>query len=124
MPKICAYCGGHRNVEVEHIDGHEEHLAPDNLIWACRSCNTKKGLAFRNAGLGRRTRQYNPAASGAQNLAQWLQAVMVVKGESEQMSVADAVAMIRATPAADRSRFAYQIWARRRARRTDKLVPF
>lgn len=60
-PRLCHYCGSKRNVEVEHVDGFEEHTEPPNLTWACRSCNTRKGVAFRNAGIGRRTRQFNPA---------------------------------------------------------------
>jgi hypothetical protein len=49
-----------------------------------------------------------------------------MKGESQDMSVADAVAMIHATPSEDRSHFAKQIWSRRRKRGTDKpgAVPF
>ena len=65
-------------------------------------------------GLGRRTRQYNPRGEGAQTLGQWMAAVMSMKGESDQMSVSDAVQMIHATPASDRSRFAGEIWRLRR----------
>jgi hypothetical protein len=28
-----------RNIEVGHVDGHEENHAPRNLFWTCRSCN-------------------------------------------------------------------------------------
>ncbi len=59
-PRRCHYCGSRQNVEVEHVDGHEENIWPHNLSWACRSCNTRKGVTFRNAGIGRRTRQFNP----------------------------------------------------------------
>jgi hypothetical protein len=41
-------------------------------------------------------------------------AVMSMKGESDQLNVSDAVAMIHATPASDRSRFAREIWQVRR----------
>ena len=122
-PKVCGYCGSRRNVEIEHISGHEEDGDPGNLMWACRSCNTKKGIALRNAGIGRRTRQYNPA--GARSLGQWVLAVMSAKGESDAMSVRDAVAMIRATSPRKRSEFAQEIWDRRRSRGTDRAqVPF
>ena len=110
-------------MEVEHIDGHEENNEPDNLMWACRSCNTKKGNVLKLAGLGRRTHQYNPAG-GARSLGQWVIAVMSAKGESDQMSVRDAVAMIRDTSQRKRSEFAEEIWSRRRARGTDTAVPF
>jgi hypothetical protein len=36
--------------------------------------------------------------------------VMSTKGERDQMNVSDAVAMIHATPASDRSHFAREIW--------------
>jgi len=70
---------------------------------------------MRNAGLGRKTRQYNPS-TGAKTLGQWVLAVSSMKGESDGMTVADAVAMIKATPPEDRSRFASEIWSRRRKR--------
>lgn len=58
-------------------------------------------------------RQFNPA-TGARSLGQWLTAVMSMKGESDAMPVAAAVDMIRATPPATRSRFAQEIWDKRR----------
>lgn len=120
--KICAFCGSRRNVEVHHVDGHEENPNPSNLAWACRSCNTLIGVAMKRAGVGRRTRQFNP--EGARNLAQWLQAVLSVKGQSSDMTVRQAVDTIRATPAARRSDFAYQIWERRKEHGTDRRIPF
>jgi len=42
-----------------------------------------------------------------------------MKGESAQMSVSDAVEIIHATPASDRSHFAREIWRLRRERRND-----
>jgi hypothetical protein len=113
-PRQCGYCGAQENIEIEHIDGHEENGDPENLMWACRSCNTKKGIALRNAGMGRRTRQYNPAGEGATTVDQWVAAVTSAKGESNVMSVADAVALIHDTPASRRSKFAAQIWGMRR----------
>ncbi|MBZ5580890.1 MAG: HNH endonuclease [Acidobacteriia bacterium] len=189
-PRRCHYCGRRQNVEVEHVDGYEEHGAPENLTWACRSCNTRKGIAFKAAGIGRKTHQFNPnpysfsaAAAGlagrrtgaaarkaggrlpfgvwdswlrdhlaslpseptarevkqwreafytgvrqrsnpagAQNLAQWVNAVLSLKGEGGTMSLPDAIAMVHATPHAQRSRFAQEIWNRRRSRASE--VPF
>jgi hypothetical protein len=111
---------------VGHLDGFEENTAPENLIWNCRACNTRLGVVFKRLGLGRRTRQYNPAQRGATSLGQWLTAVFAMKGESHEMTVPAAVEMIRATPAARRSEFAREIWARRRERGTDRgdSVPF
>ena len=127
-PRICNLCGSRRNVEVGHLDGHEENSEPANLVWTCRSCNVLCANTLRRAGVGRLTAQYNPAAEGAASLGQWLTAVMSMRGESDAMSVPDAVAMIRATPPASRSDFAGEIWDRRRARygpsgRSDS-VPF
>jgi hypothetical protein len=73
--------------------------------------------------------KYNPAAAStaAKNLGQWMNAVMSMKSDGGTMTVADAVAMVRATPPKDRSRFAREIWARRRAHgtnRSDRSVPF
>jgi hypothetical protein len=114
-PKICALCGSKRNVEVGHIDGHEENHSADNLFWTCRRCNVRSANTLRKAGLGRKTRQRNPPhTKGAESLGQWLMAVTAMRGESDAMSVAAAVALIRATPPEKRSEFAQQIWVRRR----------
>ena len=108
------------------MDGLEENTAPENLFWTCRSCNVRSALALKRAGIGRRTRQFNPASAGARSLGQWLTAVTAMKGESTAMTVPDAVAMIRTTPPVRRSDFARQIWALRRKHGTDRPdeVPF
>ena len=106
-----------------HLDGFEENTAQENLIWNCRACNTRLGVVFKDLGIGRRTRQYNPS-EGATSLGQWLTAVMSMKGDSDAMTVPAAVEMIRATPPARRSEFAREIWERRRKRGTDREVPF
>ncbi|MBZ5644560.1 MAG: HNH endonuclease [Acidobacteriia bacterium] len=118
-PRICAFCGRTQNVEVHHIDGHEENTDPANLVWACRSCNTSIGFALRKAGLGRLTRQYNPASNGARTLGQWVTAVLSMKGQGPMETTA-AVEMIHATSPSQRSKFAQDIWQRRRQRGTDK----
>jgi hypothetical protein len=54
-----------------------------------------------------------------------MNAVMSIKGDpGGNMAVGDAVAMIRDTPLEERSRFAKEIWAKRRRHGTDKVVPF
>jgi hypothetical protein len=53
-----------------------------------------------------------------------MNAVTSMKGDGGTMIVADAVAMIHATPPEDRSRFGKEIWAIRRRRGTDSTVPF
>jgi hypothetical protein len=127
-PRICCLCGSERTVEVGHINGEESDNEPANLFWTCRSCNVLCGNTLRNAGLGHLTRQFNPAPGGAKSLAQWLEAIAVVKGESTTMPVDVAVELIRATPQGRRSGFAKEIWQKRRSRygpsgRTDG-VPF
>jgi len=109
-------CGSRLNVEIGHIDGREEHGEPANLLWTCRSCNVRCANTLRRAGVGRLTRQFNPAAKGAASLGQWLTAVMSMRGESDAMPVAAAVDMIRATLPERRSEFAQEIWSRRRKR--------
>lgn len=115
-PKRCLFCGSTRNVEVGHLDGHEENNDRSNLAWNCRSCNTTLGAAFKKLGLGRRTRQYNPE-TGAQSVGQWVQALQSLRGEAGAvMEPAAALEMVRATPADKRSEFAAQIWRTRRSR--------
>lgn len=123
--KICCFCGARRDIQVGHVDGHEERNTSDNLVWTCRRCNALCADTFKRNGIGRLTRQYNPSSHGATNLGQWTLAVQSMKGESDAMSVRDAVAMIKATPQSRRSDFAHEIWSRRRQRGTDKWgVPF
>jgi hypothetical protein len=115
----CVYCGSPSARCVDHINGFEDDLAPDNLARACQSCNTAKGLLFARLGIGRRTRQFNPKAraAGARSLAQWVMAVISIKGHGP-LPVDESVDMIRATPPAERSYYASEIWRRRRARGT------
>lgn len=118
-PRICAFCGSTRNVEPHHADGNEKNNGPTNLVWACRSCNTTIGVVMKRYGLGIRTRQFNPKPQGARTLGQWVTAVLSMKGEGP-MEPGAAVEVIHATPPEARSRFAEQIWQRRRARGTDR----
>jgi hypothetical protein len=124
-PRRCCLCGSRRSVEVGHVNGREEDNSPANLFWTCRSCNVRCGNTLRRAGLGRLTRQYN-LAEGAPNLGAWINAVLSLKGDAGgNMPANEAIAMVRATPSDQRSRFAHEIWDRRRRRGTDRTtVPF
>ena len=62
MPAVCMFCASTKDLQVDHLDGYEEHGEPENLLWLCRSCNQLKSSVFKAAGLGRRTEQYNPFA--------------------------------------------------------------
>lgn len=105
-PRICAFCGSRRNIEVGHVNGREEDNSPANLIWTCRVDNVLCANAMRAAGEGRLTHQYNPTKrGGAANLAECLLAVGAItprKGAKyagsirSPMKVHDAVEMIRA----------------------------
>jgi hypothetical protein len=130
-PKRCGFCGSNRFVVPHHINGREEDTRPGNLMWACKSCNTRLGSIFARLKIGRRTKQFNPGRkAGAQSWGQWLTAVLSAKGESQAMAVSAAVKMIRETPKARRSRFQEEIWAWRRKvglakrRGRDSEVPF
>ena len=129
-PKQCAFCGSKKQIMVGHLDGHESHNEPENLLWTCRSCNSLHGNALKRARMGKRTAQFNPTASGgASNLGEWVNAVGAIRpraqgkvkgpvGSSDRnsslvgsstMSVSDAVAMIRATPQHKRQEFSAQL---------------
>jgi hypothetical protein len=111
--KRCAFCGTKKNIDVCHLDGHEKNTDPRNLTYGCRSCNVKAANRMRRAGMGTRASQTNPS-EGAKTLAQWVTAVMSMKGESDAMPVGEAVDIIRATPHSRRSTFAREIWRKRK----------
>lgn len=121
-PKVCTFCGSRDTIEIGHVDGHEEHGEPENLIWTCRSCNVIAGNTLKKANLGRRTRQFNPTKrGGAANVGEWMNAVGAIVphkgakysganyGIASTMGTAEAVAMIRATPAHKRSEYAGKV---------------
>lgn len=122
-PKLCAFCGSKRNVEVHHLDGNEDNGSPANLAWACRSCNTRIGADHKRAGIGKRTRQFNKALTErVPSYAQYARAVSVhVKGAHDEGG-----AVIHATPPELRSQYARQIAAEKRKRGTHRRseVPF
>lgn len=136
-PRICIYCG-RRGEMVDHIDGIEDHGEQENLAYSCRGCNVTKANAMREAGLGKKTRQYNPPkpAKGAKTLAEWVWAVSRVQRRDKRTGallprdnwkvyappkeVAAAVAMIRATPHHRRAEFAADLRAKRRPKKQDE----
>jgi len=60
-PRRCVLCGSTKDLGVMHLDGDESHGEAKNLAWGCRSCNQKLSHGFKRAGIGVRTRQYNPS---------------------------------------------------------------
>ena len=145
-PKRCFMCGtraidasGDSRLMVGHLDGHESHNEPENLVWTCRSCNTLHANALKRARMGRRTAQFNPTKSGgAFNVGEWANAVGAIRakrypenrgregalGAASTMSVSDAVAMIRATPQHKRQQFAAALGKHKAGRRGASDIPF
>jgi hypothetical protein len=116
-PKRCNYCGSRKNVGIDHVSGNESDSSPKNLLWACKACNTKKGLLFRRKGIGKLTSQSNPSKRiGGSRKAQmdaYGAAIKVMRGDFEG-DVSKAVATIRATPAAIRSAYTSRSWPLRK----------
>jgi hypothetical protein len=109
-PRKCAFCGATKDVQVGHLDGHEENDDPDNLVWNCRSCNAILSHQFKKLGLGRRTRQYNPATS-------WQQyglAAAAMSGRTDAMPAEVGREIVLSTPPAERSQFMKEIAAHRK----------
>jgi hypothetical protein len=119
-PKQCTFCGSKQDVQVGHLDGHEENNEPENLVWNCRSCNAILSHQFKKLGLGRRTRQFNPKeykGEGAKNLKQWALAVGTAGQHKSQgsfpfvsgMDHDQAVQIIHDTPPDKRSKYNREI---------------
>lgn len=113
--KVCLFCGSTSFLVPDHWDGHPDHTHVENLEVLCKACNTAKGAAFKTAGRGRLTKQFNPTkGGGAANVGEWMQAVGSItphvdrgdRGLVSTMSTRDAVDMIRATSQSKRRDFA------------------
>lgn len=133
-PKQCGFCGKGRTVEVHHVDGHEDNGEPENLMWACRGCNTRVAFLMAANGLGKRTRQYNgnrrdsllnwkldamprrgnPAALKGE-MAKYAAAIKVMRGEFPG-DVTAAVRTIHDTSPSVRSAYTARTWPVRRGR--------
>jgi hypothetical protein len=111
-PKQCGFCGKRRTVEIAHVNGVEDDGEPENLMWTCRACNSTMAVILKNAGLGKRTRQYNPGRRPSQ--AEYAAAIKVMRGLWPG-DVSKAVATIRATPPSVRSAYTAKTWPTRRA---------
>jgi hypothetical protein len=116
-PKVCNYCGSRKNVGVDHVNGNESDGSKRNLAWACKSCNTAKGLLFKRLGVGVRTKQFNPGRGGLSRKAQLREynfAILVMRGV-EPGDQSKAMETILKTPASIRSEYTSRSWARRKA---------
>ncbi len=98
-PKVCAVkiggkvCGSRRNIVPHHKNGNPSDTRRGNLIWACKSCNTRIGKEHARKGIGRRTKQ---AAVGH------------TRGAHDAGGK-----IIHETPKGKRRAFAREIWFRR-----------
>lgn len=117
-PRRCHLCGARKNVDVHHLDGNEDHGRPENLLYACRSCNAAIGAAYKRQGIGKRTRQYNPAK--VPSFAEYVAAVAAHRRGAWDKGGK----VIHATPVDKRQEYAARIWDLRRKRGTDSQVPF
>jgi hypothetical protein len=99
-PRVCFACGS-SDVEVGHLDGHEENTGPENLAWTCRPCNVKCGNTLRAGGVGRLTNQYNPA----RNSTHYRNAVDTLLGRSRPLSLRSAIETIQGTSHAKRAEY-------------------
>jgi hypothetical protein len=77
--RACNFCASRKNVDIDHVGGDESDDAPENLIFLCRQCNTRKGITQAREGIGRRTAQYNPATQPT--LKQFVDAIQVLRGD-------------------------------------------
>ena len=112
-PKQCGFCGSRRNIGVHHISGVESESSADNLMWACKRCNTQIGVWMKRAGLGKRVAQYNPAGSRRSQMGAYGAAIKVMRGEFEG-DIGKAMETIRRTPRDIRSAYTSRTWPVRR----------
>ena len=109
-PKQCGFCGSKRNVVPHHISGNEADLVAENLMWACKSCNTRLGFLYRDNGIGKRTVQYNPSkGTKREQMERYAAAIKVMRGQFEG-DIGQAVSTIRSTPRAIRSAYTARTW--------------
>ncbi|HEY3377001.1 MAG TPA: HNH endonuclease [Armatimonadota bacterium] len=47
IPQACSYCGSRQHLAVDHLipRKHGGEDRGDNLVWACRTCNSSKGAS-------------------------------------------------------------------------------
>jgi hypothetical protein len=106
-PRICCFCGSRENMDVDHIWGDESDDSPENLMWLCRSCNTRKGVVQARNRIGVRTRQYNPGGDRV-TFAEFKKAARIVLG-IEPGNVAQATATVSSATPQQRATFAQKL---------------
>jgi uncharacterized protein YlaI len=106
--KKCQFCASRKNVDIDHVSGHEADDSPANKMFLCRSCNTRKGIMQARNRIGTRTRQFNPQP--APSFAAYCRAARILVGENPG-DVGAATATIQATTPERRAAFADRIAA-------------
>lgn len=106
--KRCQFCASRKNVDIDHVSGHEYDDSRANKMYLCRSCNTRKGIVQARNRIGTRTRQYNPQPSPS--FGAYCSAARILTGETPG-DVAAATATIQATTPERRAAFADRIAA-------------
>lgn len=105
-PRRCNLCASRKNVDIDHITGDESDESPDNLMYLCRSCNTRKAVIQKRNRIGIRTRQYNPQRPPT--FCQFRNAGLVLVGD-QPGDPAEATQLVRATPPKLRSEYGSRI---------------
>lgn len=101
----CHFCGNdNAPLLAGHVDGHEENCHPANISPTCRSCNNAIAAKFAQIGVGRRTRQFNPAAPATRR-EEYTWAIYQLRFSRSKATIQRAIARIQSTPHADRNRF-------------------
>lgn len=122
-PRRCHLCGARKNVDVHHLDGNEDHGAPENLIYACRVCNASIGAAYAKKGIGKRTRQFNGKKAGGRRVPSFGEYMAAVAAHRRGAWDAGGK-VIHQTPVHVRQEYAQRVWDLRRERGTASQVPF
>jgi hypothetical protein len=107
-PKRCNFCASRQNVDIDHVTGDETDEAPENLMYLCRPCNTRKGITQARNRIGMRTRQYNPEKR--HSFTQFVHDARVLLGLTPG-DVGEATEAVRATPPEKRAEYAAKIEA-------------
>jgi hypothetical protein len=105
--KRCNFCASRKNIDVDHISGDESDGEPSNLMYLCRSCNTRKAITQARNRIGTRTRQFNPFIT-IPSFQQFKDAAQVLIGVKPG-DAAKATATVQAAPPEKREQFADKI---------------
>lgn len=107
--KHCFSCGAKNPRDRAHIDGNESNNHPSNLAPQCRSCNVRMANTLHRAGIGQKTRQYNPRNPKRPSIGAYVHSIQVLRGE-EKGNVQSAIKLIHDTPPGVRHEYGKKLW--------------